>query len=140
MTTLVENLPSGGVVGGRLRLFRKVITLASQANPSTTALFRIPPGHTFVHGVITSSVTLGSSTAAIGIAGATTKYRAAATFTAADTPTLFGPAAALSAVTTGTTGSSPKGTGTDEDVILTVGGAALPSSGTLVIDIVTSAT
>ena len=63
---------------------------------------------------------LGCSTVAIGIAGTTGKYRAAATFTATNTPTLFG-------VTAGT-GS---GIATDEVVFLTIAAATLPSSGTL---------
>lgn len=140
MTTLVENLPSGVTWGGRERLFRKVITLASQANPSTISLGRIPPGMVFIRGFLTTSASLGSSTVAIGIAGTAGKYRAAATFTATDTPTSFGIATVMSAATTGTVGSSPKGTGVDEDLILTVGAAALPSSGTLVVDLEFSGT
>jgi len=138
MTTLVENLPSGGVVGGRVRRFRTVVTLASQAEGTYPAV-RIPPGHTFAYGILTSSVSLGSSTVAIGIAGTTGKYRAAAVHTAT-TPTFFGTAAAAGGnPTSGKVGSSPKGTGTDEDVILTVAAAALPSSGTLVVDLYFSA-
>lgn len=141
MTTLVENLPSGTVVGGRVRRFRSVITLASQAQ-AAYSLFRVPPGHVFAYGVITTDTSLGSSTAAIGTAGSSAKYKAAAVFTATDTPTLFGKAAAIgaAAATSSTVGSSPKGTGADEDVILTVGAASLPSSGTLVIDMYFSAT
>lgn len=147
MTTLVNNLPSGGVVGGRMRRFRGLLTLASQA-AGTVALtspsggITIPPGHTFAYGVLTSTVSLGTTTLAIGISGSTGKYRAAATFTATDTPTMFGVTAAVAATseTSGTIGSSPKGTGTDETIVLTTAVAALPASGTLVIDLYFSAT
>jgi hypothetical protein len=147
MTTLVNNLPSGGVVGGRLRRFRGLVTLASQG-AGTVALttpsggLTIPPGHTFAYGVLTSSVSLGSTTLAIGIAGSTGKYRAAAVFTSADTPTMFGVTAAVAAAseTTGTVGSSPKGAGTDETIVLTTAAAALPASGSLVVDLYFSAT
>lgn len=147
MTTLVNSLPSGGVVGGRLRRFRGIVTLASQAagtvsftNPSGG--IRIPPGHTFAYGVLNSSVSLGTTTLAIGISGSTGKYRAAATFTATDTPTMFGVNAAVASTseTSGTIGSAPKGTGTDEDIVLTTAVAALPASGTLVVDLYFSAT
>lgn len=126
---------------GNVRRFRSVTTLASQA-AGAYALFRLPPGHTFAYGVVTSSVSLGASTIAVGISGATTKYKAAAVFTAVDTPTLFGTAATVGAASalSSTVGSSPKGTGVDEDVILTVAAASLPASGTLIIDIYTSAT
>lgn len=147
MTTLVNNLPSGGVVGGRLRRFRGIVTMASQAqgtvsftNPTS---LRIPPGHTFAFGVLTTTTSLGSSTLAIGISGSTGKYRAGATFTSTNTPTLFGVAAAVASTTeTGSSvGASPKvaSAGTDEDILLTVGAADLPSSGTLVVDLYFSA-
>lgn len=137
----MADLLSGGVVGGNVRRYRAVVTLAAQA-AGAYALVTLPPGHTFAYGVVTSSVSLGTSTIAVGIAGSAAKYKAAAVFTAVDTPTLFGNAAAVGAASalTSTVGSSPKGTGVDEAVILTVAAAALPASGTLVVDIYTSAT
>jgi hypothetical protein len=57
---------------------------------------------------------------AIGIAGATGKYRAAAAFTATDTPTLFGVGDAVGEALAG-----------EEVVFLTIGAASLPASGTL---------
>lgn len=147
MTTLVNNLPSGGVVGGRLRRFRGLVTLASQAVgtvsfTSPSGGIRIPPGHTFAYGVINTDTSLGTATLAIGISGSTGKYRAAAVHTATNTPTFFGVVAAVAASseTSGTIGSAPKGTGTDEDIVLTTAVAALPASGTLVVDLYFSAT
>lgn len=142
MTTLVVNLADGSVVGGRMRRFRAVLTLASQAAGTVDLGLRIPPGHVFAYGVLNTDTSLSTSTIAIGISGATTKYKAAATFTATNTPTLFGANAAVAETdhTSSEVGSSPLGTGTNEDIILTVATAALPASGTLVVDMYFSAT
>lgn len=121
-------MANGGVVGGRLRRFRATVTLASQADGDTIVLAKLPAGYAFAFGVINASATLGSSTIAIGTSGTAGKYRAAATFTAA-APTLFGVVGAQddAALTA------------EETVIATVGAAALPSSGTMVVDIFASA-
>lgn len=122
--------PSAGVVGGRVRRFRATFSLASQASGDTIVLAKIPAGHTFAYGVINGSATFGASaTVAIGNSADAEKYRAAATFTAA-APTLFGKIGA----------SDDTGPSTEEEtVILTVGTAALPSSGTGEVDLYFSA-
>jgi len=128
-STTPTTMANGGVVGGRLRRFRATITLASQAADDTIVLAKIPAGHAFAYGVINASATLGASaTVAIGVSGTAGKYRAAAVFTAA-APTLFGASTAVddSALTA------------EETVILTVGTAALPSSGTAIVDLYFSA-
>lgn len=121
------------------RRYRATINLAAVNTGQTTTqagvgtgdwilLGIIPAGSVFDFGVITSSVTLGTSTVAIGTSpthGSNGQYRAAATFTAVDTPTLFGTAAAQS--------GAPLTA--DTRVFLTVATAALPSSGTLVVDL-----
>jgi hypothetical protein len=94
-------------------------------------LGNLPAGATFAYGVITSSVSLSTSTLAIGPAGATGKYRTAAAFTAADTPTLFGNAAQV--------GAADPALAAEETVIGTIASLALPASGTLVIDLYYSA-
>lgn len=119
--------PRATVYGARLKRLRATFTLASQATTDTLVLGNLPMGATFAFGVITSSATLGSSTLAIGISGSTGKYRAAAVFTLADTPTLFGPAIVI--------GAADPALAADEQVIGTIAAAALPSSGTLVIDL-----
>lgn len=111
--------------GARLDRYRASITLASQASGDTVVLANIPAGAIFAFGVINSGVSLGSSTVSVGTASSAAKYKAAATFTATDTPTLFGTAAAVA--------MSPLAA--QEQVILTVGAAALPSSGQLVVDL-----
>jgi len=128
-STIPTTMANGGVVGGRLRRFRATITLASQASGDTVVLAKIPAGHAFAYGVINASATLGgTATVAIGTAASAGKYRAAAIFTAA-APTLFGASTAVddSALTA------------EETVIMTVGAAALPSSGTAIVDLYFSA-
>jgi hypothetical protein len=128
-STTPATMANGAVVGGRLRRFRATVTLASQASGDTIVLTKVPAGYVFAYGVINASATLGASaTLAIGNATTATKYRAAAVFTAA-APTLFGDVAAQddSAYTA------------QETIIATVGAAALPSSGTLCVDLFFSA-
>lgn len=120
---------NGGVQGGRLRRFRATITLASQAAGDDIVLANVPAGYTFAYGVINASATLGASaTVAIGVAGATGKYRTAAVFTAA-APTIFGNVAAV----------DDEPLSASETVLMTVAVAALPSSGTCTVDLYYSA-
>jgi hypothetical protein len=111
--------------GARVHRYRASITLASQASGDTVVLANIPAGQCFAGGELISSVSLGTATVAIGNATTAGKYRAAAVFTATDTPTPFGTAASFAA--------DPSTA--QEQVLLTVGTAALPSSGTLVVDL-----
>lgn len=119
--------PRGNVVGGRLKRLRSTITFASQASGDTIALGNLPAGSVFAYGVMTTDTSTGTATVAVGVSGTAAKYKAAATFTSTDTPTLFGKAAPIAA--------SDAGLAADEAVIATVGTAALPASGTMVIDL-----
>ena len=121
----MPDFKSGNAFGGRLRRYRTVIALASQAAGSTIALGTIPAGEVFAFGMLTSTVTLATATVAVGVTGTTDKYRTAATFTTPDAPTAFGNAAAVGDDATAAT----------TDAILTTGVAALPASGTLVADL-----
>ena len=112
-------------VGGRLRRYSGSITLATQTTSDTIVVAQVPAGADFAFGVITSSVSLGTSTVAIGITGSTGLYRTAATFTATDTPTPFGNTAAVKAAPLTT----------EQSVFITIGVASLPASGTLVVDL-----
>jgi len=109
----------------RLRRYRGTITLNTQTTSDTIIIGQIPAGEDFAYGVLTSTVSLGSSTIAIGISGTTGKYRAAATFTATDTPTLFGTTAQVAALALTA----------EEQIFITIGTASLPASGTLVVDL-----
>jgi hypothetical protein len=119
----------GSAQGGHVRVYREQIALASGVGTTADTIVVAYPskGEQFLFGVLTSTVTLGTSTVAIGITGATGKYRAAATFTAVDTPTLFGAGAA------GLGGAGKLSA--DEEVFLTIGTANLPTSGTLTVDL-----
>lgn len=119
----------GALAGARVRRWRGSIDLAAQASGDTVVLANIPSGHAFVYGVVTASATLGTSTVAIGTAADAGKYRAAATFTTVDTPTLFGKSSAVGGAVHEEV----------EQVILTIGAAALPSSGKLVVDLLFAA-
>lgn len=110
---------------GRLKCLGRSqkITLASQADGDDIELFKLPRGCIPLFGLLHASATLGSSTIAIGTAGSTGKYRAAATHTAV-IPTLFGVAAGMGAALSA-----------EETVLLTNTTAALPSSGSLEVSI-----
>ncbi len=110
--------------GARTIRFRATITLAAQATTDTIVVAVVPAGYDFAYGILTSTVSLGTSTIAIGITGTTGLYRTAATFTATDTPTLFGNTAAVAAVALTA----------DQTIFITIGTAALPGSGTLMVD------
>lgn len=120
---------NGGVQGGRLRRFRATVPFASQASGDTVTLAQVPAGYTFAFGMVNASATFGASaTIAIGTAASAGKYRTAATHTAT-VPTLFGLYTAADDVPLAA----------EETVILTVGTAALPSSGSAVVDLYFSA-
>lgn len=116
-------LPDVREIAGRLKEFRTRIDLAAQAVVGVgefIELFDLPAGFVPHYGLLASSVTLATSTAAIGIAGTPGKYRAAAVFTTPDAPVLFGVVANLQRVTL-----------QRERILLTVGTAALPAAGIL---------
>lgn len=132
------SLPSAMLNGGRqnakLRMISAFIDLAALAVTTNdwVLLGKLPAGAHFVGGIITASATMGASaTLAIGtnpVHASNGQYRAAAVFTAVETPTLFGLTAAQAAA----------GAATPTDVFLTVGTANLPSSGRLNIIIIYS--
>lgn len=132
--------PTDPAYGSRSFRFRSVINLAAvatgtfgstQVGISTTdwaMLAIVPAGYVFDYGIITSSVTLGTAVVAIGTSpthASNGQLRAAATFTAVDTPTLFGTAASQAGAAYTT----------DTPIYLTAATAAVPSPGTLVIDL-----
>lgn len=120
--------PRASVYQGVLKRQRATFTYASQATTDTLVLGNLPAGATFAFGVINTSVSMGTSTLAIGISGTTGKYKAAGSaITATDTPTLFGVATVA--------GASDPALSAEEQVIGTIGTAALPASGTLVVDL-----
>lgn len=117
-------MPNASYAGGRVRRYRDTITLASQTTSDTIQLQRVPPQVVFCFGILLSTVTLGSSVIAIGVTGNTGKYRTAATFTAVETPTLFGKS----------TSNDDDFTTAEEEAFITITTASLPASGVLVVD------
>ena len=98
---------------------RRRFNLAAQTT-SDTLNMTLPGGVRPIALRLDPSATLGSSTLAVGISGTAGKYRAAATLTA---PSL----AALPL------GASAK-LATPEDIIIAIGAATLPGSGTLDVE------
>ncbi|HEY4161991.1 MAG TPA: hypothetical protein VGM59_02935 [Dongiaceae bacterium] len=122
-TTPVD-LPIVSDVHGRVRCFNEKVVLNAQPTTDTIEVARLPKGARVLFGLLNSTVSLGTSTISIGPASAAAKYRAAAVFTAVDTPTFFGPAAVAGEPVTA-----------EEIVQITTATAALPSSGTLRVQI-----
>ena len=117
---ITPNLLPAGLIGGRVRVAQADFTLASDAAGTYTAPIRLPIGARVLALFLHSTVSLGSTTVAVGIAGAVGRYRAAAVFTAVDTPTLFGVLANM---------VNPLAA--EEQIILTTAAASLPAGGTL---------
>jgi len=129
LNTVPVSLPSGGVVDGNVRVKRSTITLDTQTTSDTIVIAKAEKGESFLYGVLNASATLGASaTIAICVTGTTGKYRAAATHTAANVPTLFGVNAGVATLAA------------DEEIFITIGSASLPGSGRLVVDLYFSAT
>lgn len=120
LTSFPIDYPEVADVGGRLRIFNEKVALAGQTTSDTIQVAKLPRGARVLFGVLVSTVSLGSSTIAIGVNGTAGKYRAAGVFTIADAPTFFGAAANVGEALTA-----------EETVIITIGAAALPGAGTL---------
>lgn len=116
--------PSPGLVHGDVCVFQETVTYASQPAADTIVVGQLPKGARFLYGILCATASSGSTTIAIGIAGTPAKYRAAAAFTATDTPTLFGVSANTGVALTA-----------DETIIVTLAAATAPSSGTLDIQL-----
>jgi hypothetical protein len=111
------------LLGGKVRLALAEFNCATDVQGTYTVPIRLPAGARVLTMFMNASVTMGASaTIAIGIAGTVGKYRAAATYTAADTFSLFSINAATGVALA-----------TEEQIIMTVGVASLPASGRLLI-------
>lgn len=117
--------PTANAHGARMKRLRGTFTYNTQTTSDTLVIGVLPAGATFAGGNITTSASTGSATLAVGISGTAAKYKAAAAVTTADVPQPFGLAARMA--------DSPLSA--DETLIVTIAGASLPASGTLVIDV-----
>lgn len=118
----------GALSGGKRRTIRETFDLstATFASGDVLTIGKLPIGAHFAGGRIIASATMGATaTIAIGKAGATAKYRAAAVHTTVDQPVTFGLASAFVQAPL----TAP------ETVIATIAAAALPAAGTLVIEV-----
>ena len=105
----------------QLSVVRRTFTLSTQTTSDTLNL-TLPAGFRPTMLRLDPSATLGSSQLAIGVAGTTGKYRAAAVLTAPSlAPLPLGASAKLDA---------------PEEVIVTITVASLPASGTLTVEFV----
>ena len=124
----------GNVVNARLKRYRATITLAGQLNGDQIQLCILPPGATFAFGLITTSVSLGTASFAVGPIGALTRYRGASPMTQVDWPNLFGAAAVAGAAVAG----AADALAAEEPIFGPISGANLPAAGTLVVDLFVS--
>ena len=131
---------------GKVRCKREIVTFAAQASGTVIGVARINVPFTLLQIVMNTDTSSGTATIALGNAADANSaiYKAAAAFTALNTPTSVGLVSALKTPitqgidcitglpTTYDRGSS--GGGAYEDIILTTGAAAAPASGTLLLD------
>lgn len=125
---IANTIKTASELNAKVRRFKATIDLAAQASGDVVKLFKVPAGYSFITGILNGSVSLGTSTIKIGTEDDDDKYRASATHTAT-APTLFG---AQTAFVEG-------GNEAEEEIKLTVGTAALPASGKLIVDMLFSA-
>ena len=116
-----RGLVSGAFDGGKLRAIVEVVTCAGDAIGSFNVGAPIPAGAMPLFGCVMTSVALGSATLSIGVQGALGRYRGSAAL-APDAPAFF--AAPASAATP---------LAAPEQLVMTVGAAALPQSGRIVV-------
>ena len=116
-------IADGFYTDGNVHRVRATINLNSQET-GKILLCEMPKGSLFIYGLLNTSVSLGTSTVAIGDEYTADLIKSAATLTTADTPVLFGKNKAV-------TEKLEKNT----DLYMTVGTAALPAEGTLVVDL-----
>lgn len=123
MTRVNAGTPTDpGFVDGSKRSFVETVTYAAQAASDTIEVARLPKGAAITGARIVTSVTTGTAQFAIGVSGSTGKYRASAVFTAADTWEELGDTTTLHTALTA-----------EEIVFITIANAALPASGTLLV-------
>lgn len=124
MTSLIQSLLAAGqlipvnLAGGKKRGGGDVFNFASEAAGTYLIGAPRPRGSRLFQMRWASSITLGSTTFSLGVAGDLTKYRAAATFTSVDTWAEVGLTAAMMDEITA-----------PEQLIMTTASGALPASG-----------
>lgn len=115
-------LADGFYTDGTVHRVRATIELNAQPQ-GKILLCEMPKDSLFIYGLLNTSVSLGTSTVAIGDEYTADLIKAAGTLTSADTPVLFGKNKPVNEKLEANT-----------NLYLTVGAAALPADGTLVVD------
>lgn len=130
----VQSLPGVNQVGGRERCMVANIPLAAQASGSIIGVARIPVLAAITGIAIITDTSLGSSTISLGDVNSPAIYAAAQTLTTTQTPARIGLAGTHGApISSGYDCTTGKLNYSYEDLVLTVGVAALPASGNLLI-------
>jgi hypothetical protein len=118
--------PDAGEWGNGVRIAIGTVTFASQTSGTTIPIVTLPKGSRVLKIECVASATHGgSATIAIGIAGTTALFRAAAILTAVGSSIVSTAAAYATAA-----GGPSAPFAADTTIILTTGAASLPSSGT----------
>lgn len=116
--------PEPGVVRGKVRCTISKYTFASTASGDVVRMCKIPKGAKILPGGFLMTAALGASvTLSVGISGTATKYLAATTCNTANLKTALGDT--IANICTALTA--------EEEIIVTVGGAAATGACTLVI-------
>jgi hypothetical protein len=130
----LQQLPNQ-MVGAKPHIWTERITLASQASGANIPIARLPYGSIPLDIVVNSSVSLGTSTVAIGDMNNTARFKAAATATAVDTPTSVLNSASVGVALTTCYDTTGTASTAYEDVVMTIAAAALPGAGTLCVTV-----
>lgn len=142
MTVTVQANPYSGLVatpqsslpgpdkgyGGKVVAFTGIHTWAGEAAGLVIQLFKAPASYVFLGGLVSVDTTTGSTTIAIGVAGDTARYKAAAALTTINVPTWF---FGVFAATASPQVDPPAALGTDTVFQILTAAATAPSSGTI---------
>jgi len=130
----VQSLPGVNLVGGRQRTFVSHLALAAQASGAVIGIARIPLNAVIIGIEFITDTSLSTSTISVGDTNNATAYSPAFTLTTTNTPFRAGSAAGHgNPILTGYDCVSGAQASAYEDITLTVGVAALPGSGNLLI-------
>ena len=114
--------PPVAFAGGKLRVLIEVFTFNGEAAGAYAIGAPLPAGAVPVLGFLVTSASTGTATLAIGNKDSTNRYRTGAVLSQVDTPVLFGAGLVVGSATL-----------LAEQLVLTVGTAALPAAGRLVV-------
>lgn len=130
----VQTLPPDYLITGKTRVWIEKIALNGQAPGDQIMIARLPYGATPVDLVYDSDTSLGAAaTAAVGDKNNVSRFAAAGTFTATDTPTSKLRASAIGVPITTAYDYAGVNNTNYEDVLMTLGASSLPVGGTLTV-------